>query len=298
MSKSNIIAIIYACVFITFLYSCPCAQVTVYSNFGPGHEGWDYNFGLGWTVAGDSVANQYGVEQAMQFQSNIDGMVTDIWVAFFYVPTSPPPDTVTIRLAGNPDAAPPVPEDVLEEWTITEFESWDQWHPPIHLQGGNVALLEEGKTYWLWAIAGETTWCGWCLNIDPALTCPHTLRREGEDWLPIQQETASAFRIDVDPSIDIRLIDNDIPHSHSLSKNYPNPFNSRTTIEYTLPDAGPVTIDIYNLLGSKLETLVNTVQDAGEHSVTLNADGYSSGTYFYSIKAGEYSETRKMTLVK
>jgi hypothetical protein len=298
MSLPNIKTVIYAVAFIGTLYSCSGAQVTVYNNFGPGHDGWDYNFSTGWTVAGDSVTSQYGVEQAMQFQSTADGMVTDIWVAFFYVPSSSPPDTVTIRLTGNPHGMPPVPEDVMEEWTLTEFETWDQWSPPIHLQGNNVSMLQDGESYWLWAIGGETTWCGWCLNVDPYLTCPHTLRREGEDWLPIDNETASAFRIDVDPGIDIEPSDNNIPQIYAFSQNYPNPFNSRTVIEYSLPDTGPVTIGIYDLLGRRIETLLNTVQNAGQHSVTWDADEYPSGTYFYIIEAGESLETRKMTLVK
>jgi hypothetical protein len=51
-------------------------------------------------------------------------------------------------------------------------------------------------------------------------------------------------------------------------------------------------------MGRKIETLVSTLQNAGEHSVTWDANGYSSGTYFYSIKGSEFSETRKMTLLK
>ena len=89
--------------------------------------------------------------------------------------------------------------DVMEQWVITDFESWYDWSPPHHLVGNGTSYLEEGNSYWLWAVGGETTWCGWCMNEDPYLTCPHTLRREGEDWLPIHDETASAFRVDVMP---------------------------------------------------------------------------------------------------
>lgn len=173
------------------------AQTTVYNNFGPDHEGWDYNYGLGWTVAGDSISQQYGVEQAMAFQSTADGTVTDIWVAFFYVPLNAMADTVTIRLTRNPTGQPPNTADIMEEWTITEFESWSQWSPPHHLQGNGTSQLQAGENYWLWAIGTETTWTGWCVNIYPGVTCPHTLRREGENWLPIAYETASAFRVDV-----------------------------------------------------------------------------------------------------
>jgi hypothetical protein len=171
--------------------------ITVYNNFGPGQDGWDYNWGLGWTVAGDDVPSQYGVEQAMGFTSTATGFVTDIWVAMWYVPLDAGYDEVTLYLASNPQNQPPRPEDVMESWVITDFESWYDWSPPHHLVGNGSSLLEEGKSYWLWAVGGPTTWCGWCLNIDPGLTCPHTLRREGEDWLPIGNETASAFRVDV-----------------------------------------------------------------------------------------------------
>jgi hypothetical protein len=93
---------------------------------------------------------------------------------------------------------PPTEEDVLEEWTITDFEDWSAWSPPHHLAGSGASVLEEGQSYWLWAVAAsDTTWTGWCLNIDPYLTLPHTLRRENEDWLPIANETASAFRVDL-----------------------------------------------------------------------------------------------------
>jgi len=187
-------AVLTAAVFVS---TAAAQKTTVYNNFGPGHEGWDYNWGLGWTVAGPNVPSQYGVEQAMGFTSTADGVVSDIWVAMWYVPLDPQPDEVTVKLARNPNGQPPRPEDVMEEWVITEFEPWTHWSPPRHLVGSGVSNLEEGADYWLWAEGGDTTWCGWCLNIDPHLTCPHTLRREGEPWLPIGNETASAFRVDV-----------------------------------------------------------------------------------------------------
>lgn len=298
MSVPIIRIIIYAIAPVMILYSGTMAQVTVYNNFGPGHEGWDYNFGLGWTVAGDSVSGQYGVEQAMEFQSTADGVVTDIWVAFFYVPPSPFPDEVTIKLASNPDTMPPVPENVMEEWTITDFESWDQWSPPIHLQGNNSSVLQNGKSYWLWAVGGETTWCGWCLNIDPSLTCPHTIRREGEDWLPIDNETASAFRVDVDPEIGIEPYDNNIPREYLLAQNYPNPFNGSTSIRFNLAEPADVTIEIYNLLGQKVETLVHGSRPAGSHICNWNASRYPSGMYVYRLQCDGYAETGKMLLLK
>ena len=183
----------------SFFVSATSAEITVYNNFGPEHDGWDYNYGLGWTIAGEDVAAQYGVEQAMGFTSTASGPLSDIWVAMWSVPMDPAYDEVVLRLARNPDDVPPTEADVMEEWTITGFESWTQWSPPHHLESSGASYLEEGESYWLWAVAGDTTWTGWCMNIDPALTTPHTMRREGEDWLGIGDETASAFRVDLVP---------------------------------------------------------------------------------------------------
>lgn len=80
--------------------------------------------------------------------------------------------------------------------------------------------------------------------------------------------------------------------------NYPNPFNSSTTIEYSLPEAGKVSVEIFDLLGRKIETLVESMQDAGTWRVTWNAEDQSSGVYFYRIKAGDYVQTERMVLLK
>jgi len=81
-------------------------------------------------------------------------------------------------------------------------------------------------------------------------------------------------------------------------QNYPNPFNARTTIEYALPEAGHVTIDVYDLLGRKIATLVDGYKDAGRHSVNWDAGTVASGIYFYKIQAGSNVEIRRMMLLK
>jgi hypothetical protein len=176
------------------------ANITVYDNFGPGNGGFDYNWGLGWTVAGEDVPNQFGVEQAFLFTPSDSGPVSDIWVAMWYVPLDAGVDEVVVRLAENTNGSYPLLADVMQEWTISDFEDWSAWSPPHHLVGDGGSILEAGTSYWLWAApANDTTWTGWCMNLDPGLTLPHTLRREGEDWLAVGNETASAFRVDVVP---------------------------------------------------------------------------------------------------
>ncbi|MDR8389628.1 T9SS type A sorting domain-containing protein [Aliifodinibius sp. S!AR15-10] len=108
--------------------------------------------------------------------------------------------------------------------------------------------------------------------------------------------------VTVDRSYD-RLIlaglnEGEIPLTNELSPNYPNPFNPSTTIDYQLSTKGMVSMEVYNLVGRKVQTLVNKVQNPGKYSVTFNASSLSSGTYFVRIKAGDFYKVRKMTLIK
>ncbi|MEJ5351503.1 MAG: T9SS type A sorting domain-containing protein [Melioribacteraceae bacterium] len=83
-----------------------------------------------------------------------------------------------------------------------------------------------------------------------------------------------------------------------LSQNYPNPFNPKTTIEYSIPEKGNVKLIIYDFLGREIATLVNTEQDAGIYRLRFDASNLSSGIYFYKIETMNYSEIKKMTLIK
>jgi hypothetical protein len=89
-----------------------------------------------------------------------------------------------------------------------------------------------------------------------------------------------------------------LPIEFSLSQNYPNPFNAQTTIQYSLPEKSMVTIDIYDILGRKIETLAEGIEPAGNHQAIWDAIGQSSGIYFYRIKAGDKVETKRMVLMK
>jgi hypothetical protein len=93
----------------------------------------------------------------------------------------------------------------------------------------------------------------------------------------------------------------DKPYEKSfiLLKNYPNPFNSSTKISYSLPNRELVTLKIYDVLGSKILTLVKEYQTAGPHSPDFIPTGLSSGLYFYTLKLGSsYVETKKMLLLE
>ena len=89
-----------------------------------------------------------------------------------------------------------------------------------------------------------------------------------------------------------------IPQSFHLYQNYPNPFNPVTVIKYNLPVAGKVNLEVYNLVGQKVATLVDSKQSAGSHLIEFNASALASGVYLYKITAGSFSAVRKMVLLK
>ena len=86
--------------------------------------------------------------------------------------------------------------------------------------------------------------------------------------------------------------------SIDLYQNYPNPFNPSTTIKYRIPKSEVVRIEIFNLLGQKIETLVNKKMPAGSHEVEFNANNLPSGIYLYQIEVGNFHEVKKMMLIR
>lgn len=88
------------------------------------------------------------------------------------------------------------------------------------------------------------------------------------------------------------------PNDYELSQNYPNPFNPVTKITYSIKSGSNVRLVVYDLLGREVRTLVNEFEHPGSYEVVFNAEGLSSGIYFYKISAGEFSDTKRMILNK
>lgn len=89
-----------------------------------------------------------------------------------------------------------------------------------------------------------------------------------------------------------------LPTKFELSQNYPNPFNPSTTIQFSLPKATQLKINIYNMLGELVETLAEGTYEAGYHKVTFNASNFPSGIYIYRIESNAFTQVRKMVLIK
>jgi len=88
------------------------------------------------------------------------------------------------------------------------------------------------------------------------------------------------------------------PKEFKLEQNYPNPFNPTTTIQFAVPSVSDVKLEVFNILGQKVASLVNRRMEAGVHTVNFNATNLSSGVYFYRLQAGNFVQTKKMMLVK
>jgi hypothetical protein len=86
--------------------------------------------------------------------------------------------------------------------------------------------------------------------------------------------------------------------NYVLYHNYPNPFNPATTIRYEIPLDGVVTIDIYDILGQKVRTILNEFQKADRYEVNFNAVGLASGVYIYRMKVNDFIESKKMILLR
>ncbi len=89
-----------------------------------------------------------------------------------------------------------------------------------------------------------------------------------------------------------------IPSGFTLSQNYPNPFNPSTTIRFTIPEKAHVVLEVYNLIGQKVATLINDEMNPGQYDVNFTANNLTSGVYLYKIQAGSFSSVKKMILLK
>jgi len=173
---------------------------------------------------------------------------------------------------------------------------------------GNVTLSGEGDVSAVEiSIAGITSNpdADGSYSIDlPAGNYPLTANLDGYDQYEIDVEIVTGENTTLDFEV-LETVgnDEDITFVNELTGNYPNPFNPTTTISYAIATDGNVVLDIYNSKGQKISTLVNEFTTAGSHSIIWNGQDAKgnvapSGVYFYKIKSGRFTSTKKMILLK
>lgn len=123
-----------------------------------------------------------------------------------------------------------------------------------------------------------------------------------EKNLALNMQTGSLYKLRVTysviTSVNEFISSNSIPEKFELSQNYPNPFNPTTTIKFALPEAGNVSLKVYNQLGKEVATLTDGFRNSGTYEINFNASELSSGVYFYKLTAGATEMVKKMVLVK
>ena len=147
-------------------------------------------------------------------------------------------------------------------------------------------------------------WTGWKMKFIPIGDIPGTGEKQFHSIVINQTENGSltgelffdGVQSDVVTSVDEN--GNLVVTDYELFQNYPNPFNPSTNIRYNIPEAGIVSLKLYDILGNEIATLVDTEKSAGPHSVELNASNYASGVYFYKLTSGNFVSVKKMMLLK
>jgi len=109
---------------------------------------------------------------------------------------------------------------------------------------------------------------------------------------------SGGFWFSYDILTDVEFDNYNLPTQYRLFNNYPNPFNPSTTIIYQIPKQSIVILKIYDVLGREIAVLVNEEKPIGNYKIIFNANGLSSGIYFYRLVAGSFIETKRMVLLK
>jgi hypothetical protein len=176
----------------------------------------------------------------------------------------------------------------LDETAMTATLVWEYRQSPDVFGGalGYVQRLQNGNTLIGW---GSTT---------PSVT---EVAPDGSKVFELTFDTGMysyrAYRLDADFAVGVPR--EELPRETFLYQNYPNPFNNATTIRYSLPRPGNVTLKLYDLLGREVLTMLDGKYiEAGEHQFAVEASGLSSGSFFYRLTTGDGSAIRKMILLK
>ncbi len=183
---------------------------------------------------------------------------------------------------------------------ILQFATWNETDSTLTWEKGVIPMPADYKTSWKMDFItynGNTS--------DPAGPSKNWSKIGKDTWdghqmffaTPLTKAQMGAIGFDTTLT-DVKKDPNLIPTSFALMQNYPNPFNPSTIIQYSIPKTSEVELNIYDLLGNKVETLVNKEQTAGVYNYEFNANKLASGVYFYRIKAGNFVQTKKFVLMK
>jgi hypothetical protein len=174
----------------------------------------------------------------------------------------------------------------------------------VHPTNNNILYLCTVGYGFLKSTDGGISWTHWNNGLPSATICSEMNLIDsssiGKYYILAATDGRGMYIRDIsgDDPIGIKHNNNSVPGRFELSQNYPNPFNPTTEIKFGIPKTGLVKLVVYNILGQEVATLVNEVKEAGSYNVSFNASELPSGVYFYKLTSANFSDTKKMLLVK
>lgn len=179
-----------------------------------------------------------------------------------------------IPMSGDVELIWPVFENIPSDWNISLVDNLT----------GETVDLRSTHTY---EFSLDAT------KIDRVLNYEFSLRSA-----EITAKSLARLSLVIEPMSTSLPVAGELPAEFALRQNYPNPFNPTTQISYDLPESADVRLEVFNVMGQRVATLVNATQNAGTHNLTFDASRLASGVYIYRLQAGSNVFTKKMTLVK
>jgi photosystem II stability/assembly factor-like uncharacterized protein len=179
-------------------------------------------------------------------------------------------------------------------WQIMNTDAGYQDIYPLGINKKGIIYTSGSNSKFYSSTDNGNTWNDITNNL--TFTTVRNIKFDKDDTMYIATDE-SVWRSNPDSTVGIKNKPIAILH-YSLSQNYPNPFNPNTQINYSVKDKGLVKIDIYDILGRKVESLVNEEKQPGNYSITFNAKSITSGVYFYKLEINDYVSVKKMVFLK
>jgi hypothetical protein len=226
------------------------------------------------------VADNYG---NLHLEANGYNSSADWDVVYFFNPRPLAP----VNLDAIDDQHPKFKWSPSEECNFDHYEVLHRWRSSSHSLFGTIDNVEDT------VFTDTTLW--WTHGPSSDHAYYRVLAVNTED---VKSDSSATLTFNLILGGDAKPVAENVLSEFALSQIYANPLNAQTTIEYSLPQAGRVTLEIYDLLGRKVETLVDEMQEAGRYKTNWNARSNPSGLYFAKLVAGQDVLTRKVTLLK
>jgi len=193
---------------------------------------------------------------------------------------------------------------LLIEPPVTAIEGWNTFKVPDIMTvtpGRDGVVLREGESVWI-GVKGATPgdYPAWLAADTDSYSGMATMQVPGGGWTSIAGylRCNPMIRGYFDTDIDTTAVTDVVPAKYDLAQNYPNPFNPVTTIRFELEKSGMTTVDVFDITGRHVRTLLDGSVEAGAYDLRFDASALSSGIYFYRLTSGDFTAIKKMTLLK